>query len=251
VAQSGKEVKLKDGERIDDLHRNGYRLIQNPAEFCFGIDAVILSGFAKVKRGETVLDLGTGTGVISILLEAKTKGAHFTGLEIQPKIADMARRSVALNGLDEKIKIVEGDLKDFFGLQLSVSSFSVVTCNPPYMNQGGGLLNPEDSKAIARHELLCTLEDVISAARSALKPHGRFYMVHRPQRLTDIFVLLRQYGLEPKRLQMVQPYYDKPPNIVLVEAVKGGKPFLKTEPPLVVYKSGGGYTDDVLKIYNE
>ena len=244
---------LNPNERIDDLHRNGYRLIQNPAEFCFGIDAVILSGFARVKRGECVLDLGTGTGVIPILLEAKTQGKHFVGLEIQPQMADMARRSVALNGLEGKITIIEGDMRHGGGKPPPYGQleFSVVTCNPPYMNAGGGLLNPDDSKAIARHELRCTLEDVINAAHNALKPHGRFCMVHRPQRLTDIFVLLRQYGMEPKRLRMVHPSDGKPPNLVLVEAVKGGKPLLKTEPPLVVYKSGGGYTDEILRIYND
>ena len=242
-------MKLKDGERIDELHRNGYKLIQNPAEFCFGIDAVILSGFARVKRGECVLDLGTGTGVIPILLEAKTQGAHFTGLEIQPQMVDMARRSVALNGLEEKVTIIEGDIKK--AKELFAGRFQVVTSNPPYMNQGGGLINPDDNKAIARHEVKCTLEDVIKAAQIALKQHGRFYMVHRPHRLTDIFVLFRQHGLEPKCLQMVHPHENKPPTMVLVEAVKGGRPLLKTEPPLVVYKSEGGYTDEILRIYND
>jgi len=242
-------VIVHSHERVDDLHRKGYVLIQNPNEFCFGIDAVILSGFARVKKGETVLDLGTGTGVIPILLEAKTEGCHFTGLEIQPQMVEMARRSVKLNGLEEKITIVEGDIKRPSYAGFLASSFSVVTCNPPYMNSGGGLVNPESSIAIARHELLCSLEDVVRAAARMLAVNGRFYMVHRPQRLVDIIALLREYKVEPKRLQFVHPYADKEPNLMLIEAVKGGKPFLKAEPPLVIYANEGMYTEEIKDIY--
>jgi tRNA1(Val) A37 N6-methylase TrmN6 len=239
---------LKPGERVDDLNRNNYKIIQNTKKFCFGMDAVLLSGFTKVSSGEKVMDLGTGTGIIPILLEAKTEGKHFTGLEIQEESADMARRSVAMNGLEDKIDIVVGDIKEasaYFGL----ASFDVVTSNPPYMNHGHGLVNPGDAKAIARHELLCSLEDVLREASRLLKPGGRFYLVHRPFRLVEIMNTLTQYKLEPKRMKLVYPYVDKEPNMVLLECVKGGKSMLKVEAPLIVYKEQGVYTDEIYDIY--
>lgn len=239
---------LKPGERVDDLNRNNYKIIQNTKKFCFGMDAVLLSGFTKVLPGERVLDLGTGTGIIPILLEAKTEGKHFTGLEIQEESADMARRSVAMNGLNDKIDIVIGDIKEasaFFGL----ASFDVVTSNPPYMNHGHGLVNPGDAKAIARHELLCSLEDVLREASRLLKPGGRFYLVHRPFRLVEIMNTLTQHMLEPKRMKLVHPYVDKEPNMVLLECIKGGKSMLKVEAPLIVYKEQGVYTDEIYDIY--
>lgn len=242
------DVEIRTGERVDDLHRNGYVILQDPKRFCFGIDAVILSGFARVKKGECVLDLGTGTGIIPILLEGRTKGSHFTGLEIQEESAEMAKRSVALNDLEQKVDIVTGDIKqaaDLFG----GSVFDVVTSNPPYMHAGGGLQNPSDTKAIARHEILCTLEDVVKNAAKVLKPSGRFYMVHRPQRLADIICTLRQYGLEPKRLRFVHSYVEKPPTMVLVEAVRGGKAMLKAQPPLVIYEKTNVYTKEIYDIY--
>ena len=173
------DVLIKEGERVDDLHRKGYVIIQDPKRFCFGVDAVILSGFARVKKGEKVLDLGTGTGILPILLEGRTLGSHFTGLEIQPESVEMARRSVALNELEEKVEIVEGDIKETAAI-FGGAVFDVVTSNPPYMNEGGGLQNPSGPKAIARHEVLCTLEDVVKGAAKVLRPGGRFYMVHRP-----------------------------------------------------------------------
>lgn len=235
-------------ERLDDLHRGGYHIIQDPKRFCFGVDAVILSGFARVKRGEDVLDLGTGTGVIPVLLAAKTEGRHFTGLEIQPESVEMAARSVRLNELEERVRIVEGDIKDAAGL-FGGSSFDVVVSNPPYMNNGGGLVNPNEAKAIARHEILCTLEDVAAAAGKLLRPKGRFYMIHRPHRLTDILTLLRQYGLEPKRLRFVHPYVEKPPTMVLVEAGRGGRPMVKVDAPLVIYHAPGEYAEEIYRIY--
>ncbi|MDY5647807.1 MAG: methyltransferase, partial [Lachnospiraceae bacterium] len=198
-------IELKPGERMDDLQRNGYRIIQNPEKFCFGMDAVLLSGFAKVKKGEQVLDLGTGTGIIPILLRGKTQGKHFTGLEIQEESAEMARRSVKFNGLSGEISIVTGDIReaaDLFG----AASFDVVTSNPPYMTGSHGLTNPDEAKAIARHELLCTLEDVIREASAVLRPQGRFYMVHRPFRLAEIFCTMSRFKLEPKRMRLVYPY---------------------------------------------
>ena len=242
------DIYLKENERIDDLERNGYRIIQDTERFCFGMDAVLLSGFVRVKDGAKVLDLGTGTGIIPILLEAKTGAAHLTGLEIQEDSADMARRSVCLNGLEEKIDIVTGDIKEAGGL-FDAASFDVITCNPPYMTDKHGLINPSDAKAIARHEILCTLEDVIVQTAKLLKPGGNFYMVHRPFRLAEIMVLLRTYKLEPKRMQLVYPYVDKEPNMVLIEANRGGKPRMTVEKPLIVYKEPGVYMPEIRDVY--
>ncbi|MGN0331396.1 MAG: tRNA1(Val) (adenine(37)-N6)-methyltransferase [Kineothrix sp.] len=241
-------IKLRENERLDELQRNGYRIIQNPEKFCFGMDAVLLSGFARARKGSRVLDMGTGTGIIPILMAAKTEAAHLTGLEIQEESADMAGRSVALNGLEDRIAIVQGDIKEA-GTLFGAASFDVVTCNPPYMIGRHGLLNPEAPKAIARHEVLCTLEDVISQAARLLKPGGNFFMVHRPFRLTEIMVLLRRYGLEPKRMQMVHPYVDKEPNMVLLEANRGGRPRIRVEKPLIIYQAPGEYTPEIYDIY--
>lgn len=239
---------LKPGERIDELHRNGYRIIQDKNRFCFGMDAVLLSGFARVKPGERALDLGTGTGIIPILLEAKTEGKHFTGLEIQEDSADMARRSVALNGLQEKIDIVTGDIKDASNI-FGASSFDIVTTNPPYMIGQHGLKNPKEAKAIARHELLCTLEDVIRESARVLKPQGHFFMVHRPFRLAEIICMMHDYHLEPKRMKMVYPFVDKEPNMVLIEGMRGGRSRMTVEKPLIVYREPNVYTDEIYDIY--
>lgn len=241
-------VELLEDERLDELHRNGYFIIQNPKKFCFGMDAVLLSGFARVKQHEVVLDLGTGTGIIPILLEAKTKGEHFTGLEIQPESADMAMRSVRYNQLEDKISIEIGDIKDASN-QFGASSFDVVTTNPPYMTGRHGLTNPNEAKAIARHEILCTLEDIMRESAKILKPQGRFYMVHRPFRLAEIMVLMHQYGIEPKRMQLVYPYVDKEPNMVLIEGLRGGNPRISVEKPLIVYQEPGKYTNEIYDIY--
>lgn len=242
------EVELKDGERIDDLERNGYHIIQNREKFCFGMDAVLLSGFAKVRKGEDVLDLGTGTGIIPILLSAKTEGRYFTGLEIQEESADMARRSVLLNDLTGKISIVTGDIKEASAM-FGNASFSVVTSNPPYMNDRHGLKNPDVPKAIARHEVLCTLEDVVREASRVLKTNGRFYLVHRPHRLIEIVMMLETFRLEPKRIKFVHPYCDREANMVLIEAIKGANSMVKIESPLIVYKEPGVYTDEIYDIY--
>lgn len=241
-------IDHKTGERIDELHRNGYRIIQKEQGFCFGMDAVLLSGFASVKPGESALDLGTGTGIIPILLEAKTEGKHFTGLEIQEEFADMAGRSVRLNGLEPKIDIVLGDIKEA-GRIFGGASFDVVTTNPPYMNDSHGLKNPDLPKAIARHEVLCTLEDVVREGARVLRPGGRFYMVHRPRRLIEILSALTSHKLEPKRMKFVHPFADKEANMVLIEAVRGGGPLMKVEKPLIVYKEQGVYTDEIYDIY--
>ncbi len=249
-ANSLKTIHLKPGERIDELQRDGYRIIQNPDRFCFGMDAVLLSSFARAKRGERVLDLGTGNGVIPILMEAKTAGEHFTGLEIQEESADMARRSVLLNGLEDKIRIVTGDMKEAATI-FGAASFHVITMNPPYMTNSHGLVNPTDAKAIARHELTCSLEEMIASAAKLLKSGGRFYMVHRPFRLAEIITLLVKYKLEPKRMRLVYPYVDKEPNMVLIEALRGGKPRITVEAPLIVYEAPGIYTEELKKLYYE
>ena len=237
-----------EDERIDDLQRNGYRIIQKKKGFCFGMDAVLLSGFAQVKEGEVAVDLGTGTGIIPILLEAKTNGKHFTGLEIQEEVAEMAGRSVRLNQLEDRVDIVRGDIKEASRL-FGKASFDVVTSNPPYMNDNHGLKNPDLPKAIARHEVFCTLDDVCREASLLLKSGGRFYMVHRPHRLVEIITALKTYKLEPKRMKLVHPFADKEANMVLIEAVRGVKSMMKVEAPIIVYKEPGVYTQEIYDVY--
>lgn len=241
-------VTCGEDERIDDLQRNGYRIIQKKRGFCFGMDAVLLSGFAQVKEGEVAVDLGTGTGIIPILLEAKTKGKHFTGLEIQEEVAEMAGRSVRLNQLENRVDIVRGDIKEASRL-FGKASFDVVTSNPPYMNDNHGLKNPELPKAIARHEVFCTLDDVCREASLLLKSGGRFYMVHRPHRLAEIITALKTYKLEPKRMKLVHPFVDKEANMVLIEAVRGGRSMMKVEAPIIVYREPGVYTQEIYDVY--
>lgn len=243
------EVVIKEYERIDDLQCKGLKLIQDPERFCFGMDAVLLSNYVKTGKKDCILDLCTGNGIIPVLLAGKTEAAHISGIEIQPEAVDLAKRSVMLNNLEERIDIVQGDLKqisDYF----PKSSMDIVTCNPPYMISEHGLRNDADHKTIARHEILCKLEDVISAAAKTLKPGGDFYMVHRPFRLAEIIVMLTKYNLEPKRMRLVYPYVNKEPNMVLIEAKRGGKPRVTVEEPLIVYKEPGVYTDEILKIYS-
>ena len=241
-------VTCGEDERIDDLQRNGYRIIQKKKGFCFGMDAVLLSGFAQVKEGEVAVDLGTGTGIIPILLEAKTKGKHFTGLEIQEEVAEMAGRSVRLNQLENRVDIVRGDIKEASRL-FGKASFDVVTSNPPYMNDNHGLKNPELPKAIARHEVFCTLDDVCREASLLLKSGGRFSMVHRPHRLAEIITALKTYKLEPKRMKLVHPFADKEANMVLIEAVRGGRSMMKVEAPIIVYREPGVYTQEIYDVY--
>ena len=241
-------IDLKENERLDELQRNGYRIIQNPEKFCFGMDAVLLSGFARARKGELVLDLGTGTGIIPILMAAKTEAAHLTGLEIQEESADMARRSVHLNGLEDRIDIVTGDIREA-DQYFRPASFDVVTCNPPYMIGQHGLQNPDAPKAIARHEIMCTLQDVVSKAAKLLKSGGHFFMVHRPFRLAEIMVQMTAHGLEPTRMQLVYPFVDKEPNMVLIEGARGGRSRMTVEKPLIVYRAPGEYMPDIYDIY--
>ena len=242
-------AELCDGESLDDL-QNGYSIIQSEKGFRYGMDAVLLSGYASVRPGEKVLDMGTGTGILPILLAAKTPGESFTGLEIQEKSACMARRSVAYNGLQDRIRIVTGDIKEAAAV-FGPASFDVVVSNPPYMTGNHGLLNAEQSRAIARHEVLCTLEDLVRETARVLTSRGRFYLVHRPFRLAEIISVLKAYHLEPKRMRLVYPYVDKEPNMVLLEACRGGNPRIQVEKPLIVYEKPGVYTDEIREIYGD
>lgn len=242
------QVQILEDERIDDLQYKGLKLIQKKKGFCFGVDAVLLANFADVKKGDKVIDLGTGTGIIAVLLAGKTKAARITGLEIQPGMAEMAARSVSLNQLQGKVGIVTGDIKDS-AEQFGNASYNVVVTNPPYIRQGSGLLNPMDSKALSRHEIKCTLEDVVRAGSRLLAPGGQFAMVHRPERLADIICLLRNYGIEPKYLRFVHPSPYRKPRLLLIKGMKGGRPELKMMDPLYVYDEKGNYSKEINEIY--
>lgn len=242
------KVYIREGERLDDLQIKGYGIIQSPGRFCFGMDAVLLSSFARVKRKERALDLGTGTGILPILLEAKNEGAHYTGLEIQKESADMARRSVEYNGLGERIDIITGDIREASAI-FGPASFHVITVNPPYMIEEHGLKNENEALYIARHEALCTLEDILRESARLLAQKGRFYMVHRPFRLPEILAKMSAWRIEPKRMRLVYPYVDKEPNMVLIEGLRGGSPRMKVEPPLIVYEKDGSYTEELRRIY--
>lgn len=225
---------IKPGERLDDLQLGGLYLIQDPEKFCFGVDAVFLSDFVRVRPGETVLDMGTGNGIIPVLLAGKTQGKKFTGLEIQTETADMARRSVAYNHLEDRIRIVTGDIKEAAEI-FRPAFFDVITVNPPYMISRHGLRNPDDAKAVARHEVLCSLDDILRESMRLLQDKGRFYMVHRPFRLAEIMIKMNHYKIEPKRLKFIHPYIDREPVLVLIEGVRSGKSRVTVEPPIIIY----------------
>lgn len=229
---------VKSGERLDDLQLNGLELIQDPKKFCFGVDAVFLSDFVRIRPGENVLDLGTGNGIIPVLLSAKTEARHITGLEIQADTAEMARRSVAHNHLEDRIDIVTGDIKEAAEL-FKPAFFDVITTNPPYMLADHGMRNLDDAKAIARHEVLCSLDDILRESMRLMQDKSRFYMIHRPFRLTEIMIKMHQYKIEPKRIRFVHPYIDKEPAMVLIEGVRGAKPRVTVEPPLIIYDRNG------------
>ena len=243
-------VQVKEKERIDDLQIKEYRIIQKTDGFCFGIDAVLLSDYAKVKKNSRGIDLCSGTGIVPILMDAKYPIAHVEGLEYQEDYAEMAERSVHMNGQSERVYIAHGDVRQVKE-KYKRESFDWVTCNPPYMTGAHGLKNPDYGKAIARHEITCSLEDVVQAAKWLLKPGGHFYMVHRPFRLAEIIYTLKQYKLEPKRMRLVHPYVDKEPNMVLIDGAKGGNPRITVDSPLIVYNKDGSYTDEIYQIYGE
>lgn len=239
---------IYEDERIDDLQCKGYKIIQKPKGFCFGMDAVLLSDFARIKKGQRVLDLCTGSGVIPILLAGKTQAKEIHGLEIQKEYTDMAERSVKMNHLESRISICCGDVKDIKHIYEPVS-FSSVTVNPPYMTKHHGLENTYEPKTIARHEVLLELDDVMNAASYVLPQKGSFYMIHKPFRLAEIIRVMKEYYLEPKRIRFVHPYVDKEPTMVLIEGIKGGKERVTIEPPLIVYQEKNIYTGEIYDIY--
>ncbi len=245
------DVELKENERIDDLEFKGLKIIQNEKGFCFGMDSVLLSDFAKnMKNNSTVLDLGTGTGIIPILLCGKTNLKKVVGIEIQQDVANMAKRSSQLNNLQDRFEVVNTniiDLKNIYEKQ----SFDVITTNPPYKKENTGITNENRTKLISRHEITANLEDFISVSKDLLKDKGEFYMVHRPERLVDILSLMRKYKIEPKILKFVSPNKNKEPNLILIKGIKNANSFLKIEKNLYVYKENGEYTEDILKIYNK
>lgn len=241
-------IREECGERLDDLQCDGLYLIQNPDKFCFGIDAVLLSNFVKVKKDGYAVDLCTGSGIVPILLSTKTKAKKITGIEIQSDIADMASRSVSYNKLDEKIDIINDDISNALKY-IKHSCVDTVCVNPPYMKDMAAIKNPDLPLAIARHELLTDLESVINIANKLLKENGRFFMIHRPSRLSEIFASMRQNRIEPKRIRFIHSYIDSKANLVLIEGLKGSGVWLDVEPPLAVYKEKNVYTDEVLKIY--
>lgn len=244
------EVEIKEKERIDDLEYKGLKIIQQIEGFCFGIDAVLLSDFAKdIRNNSNVLDLGTGTGILSILLSAKTKLKKIIGIEIQEQVANMAKRSVQLNDLEDKIEIIQKDIKSLEEI-FKKNSFDAIVTNPPYKKLETGKKNEKESKYIARHEVTANLEDFIKVSFDLLKDKGTFYMVHRPERLAEIIVTLKKYKLEPKKIRFVHSNYEQEPKLVLIKAVKNAKEFVTIEKPLFIYNKQGKYTEEVLKIYH-
>lgn len=241
-----------ENETIDELKQVGYKIIQGKSSFKFGIDAFLLAWYAVscegIRNNSSVIDLCTGSGIVPLLLSGKSRAQHISALEIQPESASMASRSVEMNSLQEKIQVVQGDVKQVSGL-FKKHSFNVVTCNPPYMISDHGKQNPEDAKAIARFEVLCNLEDVVAAADYLLKEHGVFYMIHRPFRVAEIFACLNRHKMEPKRIRFIHPFAGEEPNLVLIEARKNANPRLLVERPLVVYETPGNYTAEVKGIY--
>lgn len=242
---------LKENERIDDLEYKGLKIIQNTEGFCFGIDSVLLADFAKeIKRDSKVIDLGTGTGIIGILLCAKTEISRMVGVEIQEEVYDIAKRNVKLNKLEEKFTLMNINIKEL-GKRQEIGKFDAIVTNPPYKKENTGIQNENEKKLISRHEIAANLEDFIRISSQLLKDKKDLYMVHRPDRLVDIIEILRKYRLEPKKLKLVYPKPEKEPNLLLIKATKNAKPFLKVEKPLYVYKENGKYTDEILKIYGK
>ena len=241
---------LLPGETLEDLEREGLKIIQKEKGFRFGVDAVLLSDFAKIRKNDMVMDFCTGTGVLPILLYGKSQAKEIMGIELQDEFAEMAKRSVALNHIEDKVKILQGDIREEKLLK-SLPKFNVVTVNPPYKKENSGIINEKDALTIARHEVSLNLEEVIRGARTVLKDQGRFYMIHRPERLADILTLMRKYRIEPKRLRMVYPNTKKAPTMVLVEGLRDGGEFLKVEAPLYVYNDDGTYSDEIRRIYGD
>jgi len=244
-------MELKENERIDDLQYKGLKIIQNKDGFCFGIDSVLLSDFAKtIKKNSTVVDIGTGTGIIGLLLCKKTDLKKIYGVEIQKEVAEMAKRSVELNNLQDKFDIINSDINNIFEI-LEPNSIDCIVTNPPYKKVDTGVKSEDEKQMISRHEVKCTLEDIIEKSAKLLKDRGEFYMVHRAERIADIMCLLRKYRLEPKNIRFVHSKKDEKPNLILVKAIKYANEFLKIDNPLVIYDDEGNYTEEILKIYGK
>lgn len=241
-------MELRENERIDDLEYKDLKIIQNEKGFCFGIDSVLISDFARdVKSNSIGVDLGTGTGIIGILLAAKTNLRKIIGIEVQKEVADMAKRSVEINKLQDKIEIINMNIKDFLPQR---ETFDFVVTNPPYKKLETGKTNESEYKYISRHEVTANLEDFIKVSRYLLKDKGAFYMVHRPDRLVDIMELMRKYKIEPKKIRFVHSTIEKEPTLVLIKGIKNARPFLKIERPLIIYNRNGNYTDEIHRIYH-
>lgn len=244
-------LELKENERIDDLELNGLKIIQNKNGFCFGIDAVLLSDFAKdLPKNAKVLDLGTGTGILGILLCGKTKLSKVYGIEIQEKVAEMAKRSILLNNLSDRFEIINDNIKNLSN-HFKNDYFDAIISNPPYKKDNSGIKNESKTKLISRHEITASLEDFISTSSKLLKNNCSLYMVHRPERLSELFFLLKKNNLEPKKLRIVQSYFDSKPKLVLIKATKNAKSFLSIEEPLIIYNTDGSYTDEIYSIYGK
>ena len=245
------EIKLEENERIDDLELKGLKIIQNKEGFCFGIDSVLLSDFAKnIKNNSLVLDLGTGTGIIPILLCGKTNLKKVIGIEVQEKIAEMAKRSIKLNNLENRFEVINENILNLNKIYKK-QTFDVVVTNPPYKKKNSGIINENHEKLISRHEIEADLADFIKVSKDLLKDKGEFYMVHRPERLVDILSIMRKEKLEPKVLRMGYSNKNKEPKLVLIKGIKNAKPFLKVEKNLYIYDENGNYTDEILEIYNK
>ncbi|HZG16778.1 MAG TPA: tRNA1(Val) (adenine(37)-N6)-methyltransferase [Candidatus Bathyarchaeia archaeon] len=243
-----KNVPLYESERIDDLLTHEMKIIQSKEVFCFSLDAVLLARFASVPKRGRILDLCTGNGAIPLIMSTRTQEATFDAVEIQPRLYDMASRNVRLNSLEARMTVHHGDVKDaveVYGHQ----KFDLITCNPPYMPPASGEQNINEHYALARHEILLNLEDVIRVSSKLAKNGGKIALVHRATRLIDIVTLMRQYGIEPKRMRFVHPKRDAEPNIVLVEGIRGGKPELRIQPPLIVYEAEEVYCDELQEVY--
>lgn len=244
-------MELKENERIDDLEYKGLKIIQNKEGFCFGVDSILLSDYAKkIKKNAKVIDIGTGTGIIALLLCKKTELCKIYGIEVQKEVAEMAGRSVILNNLQNKFEIINTNIKNIFEV-LEPHEFDAIVTNPPYKKIDTGLKNYEKKQLVSRHEVECTLEDIIEKSSKLLKDLGEFYMVHRAERLVDIMCILRKYKLEPKNIRFVHSKVGDKPNLILIRAVRGAKEYLKIDKPLVIYKDNGEYTDEIKQIYNK
>ncbi|MGE5626733.1 MAG: tRNA1(Val) (adenine(37)-N6)-methyltransferase [Solirubrobacterales bacterium] len=241
-------IYIKNDETLDDLQLKGIRLIQKKDAFRFGVDAVLLANFAKIKKGFKVIDLCSGTGIIPFILAGKTGADRITGIEIQEDMVDMAKRTADINKLAERVKFINLDLKNSDELR-KLEKADVVTVNPPYKLKNSGIINSDDKNAIARHEICCDFEDVVVAAKAVLKHNGRAYIIHRPDRLVDVLCTMRKYKIEPKTIRMVHPNYLKAPNMVLIEGQNNGGAFLKWMQPLYVYDLKGNYTEEINNIY--